>query len=110
MKRPQATKKSSIIEPPLNGRPIPNFADIARMVTGSEPPRWLPAHLEWWAQGIRHDILVDQYRPSKLQTAERLLGVPDPPNSAGKSVNFGRPSFMGRTVSAIAQKWYNDGR
>jgi hypothetical protein len=74
MKKPQATKKSSI-KPPLNRRLIPNFADIARMVTGSEPPRWLPAHLEWWAQGIRHDILVDQYRPSKLQTAERLLGI-----------------------------------
>src|SRR5450759_1058464 len=25
---------------------------------------------------------------------------PDPPNSAGKSLNFGRPSFMGSTVSA----------
>ena len=74
MKRPLATEKSSI-KPPLNLRSIPNFADIARMVTGSEPPRWLAAHLEWWAQGIRHDIMVDQCRPSKLQTAERLLGV-----------------------------------
>lgn len=25
---------------------------------------------------------------------------PDPPASAGKSLNFGNPSFMGRTVSA----------
>jgi hypothetical protein len=74
MKRPQATKKSST-KPPLNRRPTQNFADIARMITGSEPQRWLPAHLEWWAQGIQHDILVDQYRPSKLQTVERLLGV-----------------------------------
>jgi hypothetical protein len=74
MKRPQATKKSPI-KPPLDRRPILNFADIAQMVTGSEPPPWLAAHLEWWAQGIRHDILVDQYRPSKLQTAERLMGV-----------------------------------
>jgi len=45
------------------------------MITGSEPPRWLAAYLEWWSQGIRHDIMVDEYRPSKLQTAERLLGV-----------------------------------
>lgn len=25
---------------------------------------------------------------------------PDPPNSAGKSLNLGRPSFIGSTVSA----------
>src|ERR1700722_15700958 len=67
--------KKTPIKPPLNRRPTQTFADIARMITGSEPPRWLPAHLGWWAQGIWHDILVDQYRPSKLQTVERLLGV-----------------------------------
>jgi hypothetical protein len=59
------------------GRPSQRatFADVARMIAPSNAPPWLPAHLEWWAQGIRHDILVDQYRPSKLQTVERLLGV-----------------------------------
>jgi hypothetical protein len=45
------------------------------MVAGSEAPRWLPAHLEWWSQGVRYDNLVAQYRPSKLKTVERLLGV-----------------------------------
>jgi len=75
MKRPQAKNKSSKKRRPLSRLPTQNFADIAQLITASEPPPWLPALLEWWAQGIRHDILVDQYRPSKLQTVERLLGV-----------------------------------
>ena len=59
------------------GRPIQRatFADVARMIVPSNTPPWLPAHLEWWAQGIWHDILGDRCRPSKLQTVERLSGV-----------------------------------
>jgi hypothetical protein len=75
MKRPTAKKKSSSKPRAPDRRPIHNFADIARMVAGPDAPRWLPAHLEWWSQGVRHDNLVDEYRPSKLKTVERLLGV-----------------------------------
>jgi hypothetical protein len=75
MIRPQAKSKSSIKRRPLNRLPTQNFANIAQIITAAVPPRWLPALLEWWAQGVRHDILVDQYRPSKLKTVERLLGV-----------------------------------
>jgi hypothetical protein len=75
MKRPTATKKASSRPRALDRRPTHNFADIARMVGGSGAPRWLPAHLEWWSQGVRYDNLVDQYRPSKRKTVERLLAV-----------------------------------
>jgi hypothetical protein len=75
MKRPTATKKPSSKPRAPDRRPTHNFADIARMVAGPDAPRWLPAHLEWWSQGVRHDNLVDEYRPSKLKTVERLLGV-----------------------------------
>jgi hypothetical protein len=72
MKKPQATEMKRRAP---NRRPTQNFADIAKMLAAAKAPRWLPAHLEWWAQGIRHDILVEQYRPSKLKIVERLLGV-----------------------------------
>ena len=32
----------------------------------------LSAHLEWSSQGLQYDRLVDQYRPSKAETATRL--------------------------------------
>jgi len=59
------------------GRPSQRatFADVARMIAPSNMPPWLPAHLEWWAQGIRHDRMVDQYRPTTSQTVERLSEV-----------------------------------
>jgi hypothetical protein len=75
VKGPARKTKSSSKRPSDNRRPTHNFEDVARMVAGPNAPRWLPAHLEWWSQGIRHDNLVDDYRPSKLQTVERLSGV-----------------------------------
>src|ERR1700726_2373064 len=50
----------------------PTFADVARLIVPHNCPPWLPAMLEWWAQGIRHDRLVDEYRPTTSQTVERL--------------------------------------
>jgi hypothetical protein len=55
--------------------PHPTFADVAQMIAPSNAPHWLPAHLEWWAQGIQHDLLADQFRPTKAQTRERLEAV-----------------------------------
>jgi hypothetical protein len=51
------------------------FADVARMIAPSNAAPWLPAHLEWWAQGLRHDQLFDEYRPTKANTRERLEAV-----------------------------------
>ena len=68
-----------------------------------------------WQAGITHpESRLSQARATSLAivqgTALRsgfdpdfhysVICSPDPPNSAGKSLNFGRPSFMGRTVSA----------
>ena len=36
----------------------------------------------------------------KLTLRYSAICTPDPPKSAGKSFIFGRPSFIGRTVSA----------
>ena len=75
MIRPPAKRQSPKKLDLLDRLPRPNFADVARLVAGPDAPHWLPAHLEWWAQGIRHDMMADKYRPSKLQTAERLSDV-----------------------------------
>jgi hypothetical protein len=75
MERSPATKKSSKKPRAPNRRPTQNFSDVARILAGSDAPPWLPGFLEWWSQGVRHDILVDEYRPSKLKTVKRLLDV-----------------------------------
>jgi hypothetical protein len=54
---------------------IPTFAEVAQLIVSSGAPPWLPAHLEWWAQGIRHDQLVDQYRPTTAQSVEGLTEI-----------------------------------
>jgi hypothetical protein len=51
---------------------IPTFLDIARRIVPDETPSWLAAHLGWSSQGLQYDRLVDQYRPSKAETATRL--------------------------------------
>jgi hypothetical protein len=50
----------------------PTFADVAGLIAPGTAPRWLTPHLEWWAQGIRHDRSVDQYRPTTAETRKRL--------------------------------------
>jgi hypothetical protein len=59
------------------GNPLqpPTFAEVAKLIVPHNCPPWLPALLEWWAQGIRHDILVDQYRLTTSQTVEELSRV-----------------------------------
>jgi hypothetical protein len=74
VKTPTA-KKSSNKFLAANRRPTHNFEDVALILAGPNTPRWLPAHLEWWAQGIRYDNLVDDYRPSKLETVDRLSSI-----------------------------------
>jgi len=53
----------------------PTFADVNRLIVLYDCPSWLPALLEWWAQGICHDWMADQYRLTTSQTAERLSEV-----------------------------------
>jgi len=54
---------------------IPAFVDLARLIVPENTPDWLPAFLEWWSAGFRHDQLVDKYRPSKAETREKLLDL-----------------------------------
>ena len=54
---------------------MPTFADVAHLIVPKATPAWLPAHLEWWAQGLRHDRLVDKYRPMKGQTRQTLKAI-----------------------------------
>jgi hypothetical protein len=51
---------------------LPAFVKIAKLIAPKNMPPWLPAHLEWWHQGLTHGRIVDRYRPTKLQTRERL--------------------------------------
>jgi hypothetical protein len=55
--------------------PLPNFADVAKLIVPNGGPIWLPAHLEWWAQGVRHERMVDELRPSTLESRDRLADV-----------------------------------
>jgi hypothetical protein len=54
---------------------IPTFADVVHLIAPKETPAWLPAHLEWWAFGLRHDRLVDKYRPMKGETRQKLEAI-----------------------------------
>ena len=36
----------------LDRFPVPNFADVAKLIAPENAPLWLPAHLEWWSQGV----------------------------------------------------------
>jgi hypothetical protein len=38
--------------PAINGLQIPTFADVAELILPNGGPAWLPAHLEWWSQGV----------------------------------------------------------
>jgi hypothetical protein len=62
----------SSVDVPVGNLQRPTFADVAELNVPHNCPQWLPALLEWWAQGIRHDILVDQYRLTTSQTVEEL--------------------------------------
>jgi hypothetical protein len=50
----------------------PRFVNVAGLIVPHNTPEWLTPHLEWWAQGLRHDRLADQYRPTTAETRDRL--------------------------------------
>jgi hypothetical protein len=50
----------------------PTFADVAGLIAPHNTPDWLTPYLEWWAQGLRHDRLADQHRPTTAETRDRL--------------------------------------
>ena len=56
-------------------RPRLTFAEIAKLIEPENTPQWLSGHLEWLAQGVRHDRLFDDFRPTKAETLQRLNAV-----------------------------------
>ena len=52
----------------------PNFALVAELII-SPPPPWLPAFLEWSAQDLRADRLLENSRQTKAQTKKRLASL-----------------------------------
>jgi hypothetical protein len=59
----------------IASQPRRTFADVAALIAPESTPSWLPAHLEWSAQGIRHDRLTDVLRPTKAETLKELSAV-----------------------------------
>jgi hypothetical protein len=51
---------------------VPAFADVATLIDPQHHFLWLPAFLEFFSQGVRHDIYCDESRPSKAATAAEL--------------------------------------
>jgi hypothetical protein len=54
---------------------LPNFAEVAKLIAPNDTPIWLPAHLEWWSQGVRYDQIVHQLHPSTLEARKRLAAI-----------------------------------
>jgi hypothetical protein len=53
----------------------PSFDEVARLIADTNPPPWVPALLEWWAQGVAHDRLAEELRPSKVEAGEILSEI-----------------------------------
>ena len=58
-----------------NSSQVPTFADVAILVAGEVAPSWLPAHLEWWAAGVRYDLIEERLRPSSSESRARLKAL-----------------------------------
>jgi hypothetical protein len=54
----------------------PNFALVAEIIVRPPPP-WLPAFLEWAAQDLRADRILEKSRQTKAQTKKRLGSLRD---------------------------------
>ena len=45
------------------------FAQVAELIVSNGVPAWLPAHLEWWAQGVGYDWNLERSLLPKLKLA-----------------------------------------
>jgi hypothetical protein len=54
---------------------MPTYADVAKLIAPDDTWPWLPAHLEWWEQGVRHDRMADGCRPTTAQSRERVAAL-----------------------------------
>jgi hypothetical protein len=51
------------------------FADVATLLASPSERSWVSAFLEWWAQGICHDRMYDDARPTKAETRNKLQEI-----------------------------------
>jgi hypothetical protein len=64
--------------PPLseNATSAPTFADVARLVAGTDaPPPWLAAQFERWAPSLMLDRCIEDKQPKKSEMKKRLAEV-----------------------------------
>jgi hypothetical protein len=53
----------------------PNFADVARLITGDEPPPWLVDALTRWGPCVVIDRGIAFMQPTRSEMKKRLRGV-----------------------------------
>lgn len=51
---------------------VPTFIDVATLIDPKHNFLWLPAHLEFSSQGVRHDMYCDESRLTKADAAAEL--------------------------------------
>jgi hypothetical protein len=56
---------------------VPTFADVARLVAGTDAPPWLAAHFERWAPSLMLDRCIEDKQPKKSEMKKRLADVRD---------------------------------
>jgi hypothetical protein len=56
---------------------VPAFADVARLVAGTDAPPWLAAHFERWTPSLMLDRCIEDKQPKKSETKKRLTEVRD---------------------------------
>jgi hypothetical protein len=84
--------------------------DLARLIVPEDTPNWLPAFLEWWSAGFQHDLLVDEYRPTKAKSRKRLQDLKVMLDEAYKMLNhpaFRKPLELAKSSSRISIKNYD---
>jgi len=54
---------------------VPAFADVARLVAGTDAPPWLAAHFKRWAPSLMLDRCIEDKQPKKSEMKKRLAKV-----------------------------------
>src|ERR1700680_1255314 len=81
-------KKQSISSPlSKDAASVPTFADVARLVAGSDIQPWLSKHLERWGTSLGMDRLVSERQPTKVLMKQRLAEIRDAAVLLGKTLS-----------------------
>jgi hypothetical protein len=72
-----AVKRATNLPLSKGAPPVPTFADVARLVAGTDAPLWLAAHFERWPPSLMLDRCIEDKQPKKSEMKERLAEVRD---------------------------------